>query len=200
MSEGIIYIHGRFGSADEAEHFRKFFAGCEVIGLDYHSEKPYENKAEILAEYEAVRGRCDSVSVIANSIGAYFCMNALHDKAIRRAFFISPVVDMEGLITGMMAYSGVSEADLRARGEIATSFGEKLSWRYLQYVRDNPIKWTAPTHILYGEKDELISFEAVRGFAEAHNADLTVMPDGEHFFHTEEQLAFLDGWLSAKIS
>ncbi len=200
MSECIIYIHGRGGSSEEAEHFRKVCDGVEVIGLDYHSENPWENKSGILAEYESMRKKFDRVSVIANSIGAYFCMNALSSREISRAFFISPVVDMERMITGMMSSAGVSEAELKARQKIDTSFGEKLSWKYLQYVRDNQVNWTAPTYILYGEKDALIPFEAVREFAQAHNAELTVMPGGEHWFHTDEQMRFLDDWFRKCIN
>ena len=32
-------------------------------------------------------------------------------------------------------------------------------------------------------------------FATQHHADLTVMPDGEHWFHTKEQMQFLDHWV-----
>ncbi|SHK90194.1 hypothetical protein SAMN05216582_12334 [Selenomonas ruminantium] len=32
-------------------------------------------------------------------------------------------------------------------------------------------------------------------FAEKHQAGLTVMEGGEHWFHTEEQMAFLDAWI-----
>lgn len=35
----------------------------------------------------------------------------------------------------------------------------------------------------------------VEGFARAHDASLTVMEGGEHWFHTPEQLAFLNSWL-----
>ncbi len=28
-------------------------------------------------------------------------------------------------------------------------------------------------------------------------AELTVMPNGEHWFHTEEQMQFLDRWITA---
>lgn len=28
-----------------------------------------------------------------------------------------------------------------------------------------------------------------------HNAQLTVMQNGEHWFHTEEQMRFLDNWI-----
>ncbi|MBQ7221278.1 MAG: alpha/beta hydrolase [Synergistaceae bacterium] len=191
----IMYIHGKGGSADEAEHYKSLCEGFEVAGLDYHGTAPWETKDEILAEYESLRRKFGSVSVIANSIGAYFCMNALHGREIERAFFISPVVNMERLILGMMSFAGVSESELEAKGEVDTSFGEKLSWEYLCYVRNNPLTWTAPTWILHGENDNLIPAARVREFAVKHNAELTVMPGGEHWFHTDEQMKFLDEWL-----
>ena len=198
MTACFLYIHGKGGSADEALHFHALCEGYEVIGLDYHGITPWETKPEILAEYASLRKKFDSVSVIANSIGAYFCMNALHGKEIAHAFFISPVVDMERLILCMMKFAGVSESELEAKKEIDTSFGEKLSWEYLCYVRNNPINWTVPTWILYGEHDAIIPFEAVKDFAEKHNSELTVMPEGEHWFHTDEQMKFLDEWFIRK--
>ena len=38
----------------------------------------------------------------------------------------------------------------------------------------------------------------VSAFAEKHNADLTVIENGEHWFHTQEQMKFLDEWISKK--
>jgi hypothetical protein len=35
----------------------------------------------------------------------------------------------------------------------------------------------------------------MKDFAEKHHAGLTVMENGEHWFHTEEQMAFLDKWI-----
>ena len=52
------------------------------------------------------------------------------------------------LIRGMMASAGVTERELKARGESPTAFGETLSWEYLRYVRSHPIRWSAPTRIL----------------------------------------------------
>ena len=199
-AEAIMYIHGKGGHPDEARYFRRLCEGCEIIGLDYHGKTPWETKDEILTEYDALRRKFGSVSVIAVSIGAYFCMNALQGQDIARAFFISPVVNMEKLIAGMMAYSGVSESELEARKEIDTDFGEKLSWEYLCYIRENPINWTAPTWILHGEKDNVIPVGRVREFAQRCSAELTVMPGGEHWFHTEEQTAFLDEWFRRCIN
>ena len=40
-----------------------------------------------------------------------------------------------------------------------------------------------------------MSPETIRDFAEVHNAVLTVMEGGEHWFHTQEQMRFLDEWI-----
>ena len=37
--------------------------------------------------------------------------------------------------------------------------------------------------------------ETVSAFAKRYHADLTVMPGGEHWFHTGEQMQFLDHWI-----
>ena len=137
----------------------------------------------------------DSILLIANSIGAYFAMSSLSALHIDRALFISPVADMEKLICDMMNRANVTEDELRARGEIPTEFGETLSWRYLCYVREHPVSWRVPTRILYGARDNLTDMETISDFARKFRAELTVMLDGEHWFHTEEQLQFLNAWI-----
>lgn len=196
MSECMMYLHGMGGHPNEAYHFRDL-CECEIFGIDYHGIDPWDVKAEILTEYDSLSKKFAHVSVIAVSLGAYFCMDSLNDKNISRAFFISPVVNMEMLILGMMSSAGVSESDLQAKQEIDTPYGAKLSWKYLEYVRAHPLKWTAPTWILHAEKDNLIPVGRVREFSQEHHAALTVMQDGDHWFHTEEQLEFLDEWFRA---
>lgn len=90
------------------------------------------------------------IILIANSIGAFFAMNADIEKQIDHAYFISPIADMEKLITDMMVWAGVTESELRERRVIHTDFGEDLSWEYLCYVRKHPVSWNVPTDILYG--------------------------------------------------
>ena len=107
---------------------------------------------------------------------------------------------MERLILDMMGWAGVTEAELQARREIPTSFGETLSWEYLSYVRRHPLHWSVPTRILYGEKDNLTSYATISAFAKRIRAPLTVMPGGEHWFHTPEQMAFLDDWIRSSAS
>lgn len=137
--------------------------------------------------------------LIANGIGAYFCLDTLSDSMFDRALFISPIVNMEQLIQDMMAWAGVNEEELCRRKEILTEFGETPSWKYLCYVREHPIEWSSKTDILYGEKDHLIRIDTVRTFAEKIGASLTVMPDGEHWFHAAEQMDFLDEWVQKRL-
>ena len=87
------------------------------------------------------------------------------------------------------------ERELAEKEEIPTDFGETLSWAYLCYVRTHPIDWRVPTRILYGTQDNLTSLETISAFAGRLGAELTVMPEGEHWFHTPEQMRFLDAWL-----
>ena len=126
-------------------------------------------------------------------------MNALSKMKIKKAFFISPIVDMEKVILNMMTLSNVSEQLLKEKQTINTSFGETLSWNYLNYVRKHPIKWNIPTEILYGENDYLTSLETISDFAKNNNAGLTVMKNGEHWFHTKEEMDFLDQWIKSKL-
>ena len=94
----------------------------------------------------------------------------------------------------------LSAAELGEKSFIETPFGETLSWDYLCYAENHQPKWNVPTYILYGEKDELTSYETISAFSENTGAALTVMPEGEHWFHTDEQMAFLDGWIKSEIS
>ncbi|MBO4675527.1 MAG: alpha/beta hydrolase [Elusimicrobiaceae bacterium] len=194
-TESWVYIHGKGGSADEADHYKTLLPGCRVVGLDYRGTTPWETKDEFLQFFRSLAKQYASVSIIANSIGAYFAMNALADEKIERAFFISPIVDMMGLITGMMAASRVTPEELEKKGEIQTPFGETLSWQYFLYAKEHPVQWNVPTHILYGGKDTLTSLDTISSFAKRINASLTVMENGEHWFHTDEQMKFLDRWL-----
>lgn len=72
MKESIIYVHGKGGSAEEADHYKPLFPNCEVIGFDYRSQTPWEAKEEFLAFFAQQRQRCDRLILIAGSIGAFF--------------------------------------------------------------------------------------------------------------------------------
>lgn len=201
----LVYIHGKGGNAAEAEHYKSLFNNYDVIGFDYKSKVPWDYQKEFFDWSKSVFSEYKNVILIANSIGAYFTMNAISGEnaqclteKIKDVFFISPIVNMEKLIQNMMNWANVTESQLAEKKIISTSFGEDLSWEYLSYVRKNPLNWNFPTKILYGKHDNLTSLETIKNFAQMHNAKLTIMEDGEHWFHTAKQMNFLDSWIKAK--
>ena len=195
MKKAVLYIHGKGGSAAEADHYKELFTSYDVIGLDYKTNTPWETGQEISEVVDKLSDTYEEIVLIANSIGAFFSMNGNIDDKINRAFFISPIVNMEKLITDMMSWANVTEEDLQEKKYIETEFGETLSLEYLSYVRKHPIIWNVRTDILYGDKDNLTAIHTIKEFAKEHNATLTIMEQGEHWFHTEEQMTFLDNWI-----
>lgn len=87
----VIYIHGKNGSADEAEFYKPVFSEYEVIGLDYKAKTPWQAKAEFPNLFDKLCADSDESILIANIIGAYFATHSLAEKKINKAYFISPI-------------------------------------------------------------------------------------------------------------
>ena len=73
MKNAVIYVHGKGGSTDEANHYKKLFNDdYEVIGFDYKAELPWQVKEEFQNYFDFIASNYGEILVIANSIGAYF--------------------------------------------------------------------------------------------------------------------------------
>lgn len=205
--KGYLFIHGQGGNKEEAAAFAEIAnpAGYQVMGIDLpeHGARkgmpgsfdPWTAVPELKAVLTHLKKHWSSISLRANSIGAYFSMLAFSGEPVKKALFVSPIVDMERLICDMIGWAGVTEEILRREGEIPTNFGQTLSWPYLCWVREHPLTdFTAPTAILYAGQDNLTSRETVSAFAKAHGASLEIYEPGEHWFHTPEQLEVLRSW------
>ena len=202
-----LYIHGEGGNKEEAASAAAILCphGFQVLGIDLprHGARrecakafvPWEMIPEMQDVLTYAKQRWQRVSLYAVSIGAYVSLLAFSDEQFEHCLFLSPVLDMVALIDKMMRWAAVSTEQLQAEKEIPTDFGETLSWRYLCYVREHPVSWRVPTRILYGARDNLTDMETISDFARKFRAELTVMLDGEHWFHTEEQLQFLNAWI-----
>ncbi len=195
MKKIVVYIHGKNGTIEEANHYSKLFPEYEVIGFDYKANAPWEAINEFQTYFENIKKEYSNITLIASSIGAYFAINSLSNIQIEKAYFISPIVNMENLIIRMMSWADINETILRKQKNIETSFGETLSIDYLDWVRNHPISWHVPTSILYGSNDNLQSITDIKEFCKKNNAKLTIMDNGEHWFHTKEQMDFLDSWI-----
>ncbi len=185
--------------------------GYQVLSFDLpkHGKRADEDYAcippncvsDLITVYEYAKLLASDISLFACSMGAYFSLLAYHDFDIKQSLFLSPVVNMERIIGNMMEGFQVSEKRLKTEKQIKLPIGETLDWDYYCYVRKNPIcfNWKIPTAILYGSDDNLCEWQEISAFAERYQATVKVLNNGEHYFHTEEQLRVFDAWAEENL-
>lgn len=106
---------------------------------------------------------------------------------------------MDYLIHNMFSWFDVSENELKEKQKIETPI-ETLSWKYYQYVKDNPVKhWDIPTAIMYGSKDILQSIEIVRHFSMKFNCQLYISKGSEHSFMSDSDRKIVTDWIEKSI-
>ncbi|WP_324824671.1 alpha/beta hydrolase [Sinanaerobacter sp. ZZT-01] len=210
----IIAVHGNLSSKEDipitllAEHAVPL--GYQVLSFDLPEHGDRKNSptlckvenciSDLKNVLEFARMKSNTISLWANSIGAYFSLLAYQDEPLKKSLFLSPVVDMSRMIQNMMCWFDVTEEQLYEKKEILTPIGQTLYWDYYQYVIENPIiKWNAPTSILYGRKDELCEYDRLAAFITRFNCSLTISDFSEHYFHTEEDLTAYRKWLAENI-
>ena len=202
-----LYVHGQHGCKEEAEAFAEIAAnyGWQVLSIDLpeHGERgaetncfdPWHVVPELAEVMIAAKRRWKTISLRANSIGAWFSMLAFEKERLESCLFVSPILDMQRLIANMMRWADVSRERLEQEQMINTNFGHTLSWKYLLYAERHPIAaWAFPTRILFGENEPLTERSTAEEFVCRFHCEMTVMPNGEHWFHTPEQLEFLKQW------
>ncbi|MBP3255831.1 MAG: alpha/beta hydrolase [Clostridia bacterium] len=149
---------------------------------------------------EYAKQNYEEINLWACSMGAYFSLLAYKDEDIKQCAFLSPVVNMKVIIDNMMLWSNTTEEMLKEKQEIKTDFGQTLYWDYYEYVKNNPItNWNIKTSILYGNKDNLQDKNIIRDFCNKFNCELSILENGEHYFHTEKQLKFYENWINKAI-
>lgn len=143
----------------------------------------------------------NEINLWACSMGAYFSLLAYRNEEIKQCIFLSPVVNMKVIIDNMMLWSNTTEEKLKEKQEIKTDFGQTLYWDYYEYVKDNPItKWNKKTYVLYGDKDNLQNENLIKDFCNKYDCKLSILENGEHYFHTEEQLNYYKSWIEGLYS
>lgn len=185
--------------------------GYQVLSFDLpqHGERKNEEKLcnveNCVEELQIVFNYCKSIttkiSLYAVSIGAYFSLVAYKHEELETCLLLSPIVDMERIINNIMNWFGITESQLEKEQEVPTPIGHTLYWNYYCYVKEHPIKnWKPSTAILYGEKDDQSEFDVVNSFSQKFGCKLTIQKDGEHYFHTKEQLDYLSSWVNQNIN
>ena len=196
-----IYIHGRHGSAKEADFYKFLKSKYDVKGLEYpEDKKPWELKEPIQGEFKKLTRGYDEVIVIANSIGAFYTYEYLNKFKIKKAFFISPVVSMFQQIVDLMAMYEIKDKQLEKKKFITLENGEVLSYDFYQHVSNDDVVWNAPTEILYGAFDEVVYVGSMMEFLENHpSCKLTVKSEAEHHFSTPEEMRFIKSWINNNL-
>lgn len=214
-SENIfIAVHGNMSNKEDevidilANQAAKL--GYQVLSFDLpeHGERKEDNilckvqncVEELTDVMNYVKQKWKNISLFACSMGAYFSLLAYKNDLFKQTLFLSPVVDMKRIINNMMKYFDIDEESLKSKETIKTPIGQTLYWDYYCYVKENPIdKWNNPTNILYGLKDDLCESKTLFDFVEKFHCDIIIMEQGEHYFHTKEQLEFFNEWLKNKL-
>lgn len=194
--KAVVYIHGLYGSAKEAEDYSFLKDKYDVVGLDYKDGNPWELKEVIRNEFEKLVKNYKEIIVIANSIGAFYTYEYLSDFEIKQAFFISPIADMFKIIFGLMMQYHISREELAEKKIIKLDNGQALSYDFYNHVSNYKDSWNIPTDILYGEHDEIVYIENIADFLASHpKAKLTIKQGSAHYFHTEEEKEFIKNWI-----
>lgn len=207
-----IFVHGKMSQKEEAAGFASIATrrGYQVVSFDLpeHGERKSENYPctvqngvrDLQTIGEFVISKWKNISLFGSSLGAYFSLVAYQDVQFQKCLFLSPILDMEHLIQNMMQWFNVSEELLQEKQEIPTPMGETLSWSYYSYVREHLVlKWENPTYILYGSNDHVTERHVVDTFVTNFHCHLEVLENGEHYFHTREQLDVVDKWLDHNV-
>lgn len=211
----FIAIHGNMSNKEDevikilADEVGK--KGYQVISFDLpeHGERKKDTKYlckvqncvnDLKQIMEYAKANYTEINVWACSMGAYFSLLAYIGEKISKCIFLSPVVNMRIIIENMMLWNNTTENELKEKQEIKTNFGQTLYWDYYVYVKENPItNWDTKTYILYGNKDNMQDENIIKKFSNNFNCELTILENGEHYFHTKEQLDYYRKWLSSKL-
>ena len=214
-SKVFIAIHGNMSNKED--EVIKILAdnitnkGYQLISFDLpeHGERKIDTKYlckvqncvnDLKKVIEYAKSNYSEISIWACSMGAYFGILAYKEENIKQCLFLSPVVNMKIIIDNMMLWGNTTENDLKEKQEIKTDFGQTLYWDYYLYVKENPVNsWNKDTYILYGNKDNIQDENIIKNFANNFNCKLSVLKNGEHYFHTKEQLSYYKNWLDRTV-
>lgn len=214
-SHVFIAVHGNMSDKEDtviqllAENAVK--KGYQVLSFDLaeHGERKEENtpcKVQFCVQdlkkiILYAKQKWDNISLFACSMGAYFSLLAYKEEQLDQCLFLSPVVDMGRIISNMMTWFEITPEILQKKQEIETPIGQVLYWDYYSYVNEHPVDvWDIATAILYGAKDDLCEFETIENFAKIFQCKIEIMQEGEHYFHTSEQLDVYKDWLNKYIA
>lgn len=206
-----LYVHGKMGCKEVAESFAAIAErkGWQTLSFDLpeHGERKgrrercdvFQGPKDVASIADEAYARFTKVALYACSIGAQFSLRALAQRPLTRCLLQSPIVDIAALSRQMMVWFGVTEQQLEKEKEIPTPV-DPLRWDCFQYITTHPIeRWSAPTHILYGGRDNLQTRDTMEDFARRFGCELTISEESEHPFMAETDAPIVQAWLEKNL-
>ncbi|EEB5174079.1 alpha/beta fold hydrolase [Salmonella enterica] len=212
MSRLSVAIHGNFSHKEDtcieilAEEAVK--NGYQVLSFDLpaHGDRIHDEKechviqavSDIQCIHAHVRERFSEIALFACSMGASFSLIALQPGNFSQTFFLSPVVDLLGLVRKMMHSAGIDEEQLSQEKVIAVTDGPGFRADYVDYLRRHtpaPAVWEGELSILIGSEDTVADYADVQRFSRQQGGVIEVVEGAEHYFHKPVELDRLRSWL-----
>lgn len=201
-----IYIHGQGGNKFEAERFAMIATskGFQVLAIDLpkHGTRhdkvdfvPWEVEKELRIVMDYAKCRWNKICIRATSIGVYFSLLSFKSNKIEKCLFVSPLLDMQRMISDLMHLANVSAEQLKIKKVMNTDFGQTLSWQYYCYAIENKVKSLCKnTEILYASGDEVIPQNTIEKFAKENNCGITILNGCEHWLHLPNEVKYMEDW------
>ena len=206
----VIGVHGQFSNKHDPVMARcgDVIAswGDQLITFDLpaHGDRqddkaftPMDASPEVRAFARLARSQSTEVSLLANSIGAYFSLCDTPAGTFERAWLISPLLDLEYYIRDIMAEYSVSDEQLEAQTVIDTPRGV-LERSYLRFVEEHPARLNAPSWMIRGDQDEMVPLNALSRFVGAPGVELVQVEGGQHFLGQPPHLDTVVAWFEER--
>lgn len=206
----FIFVHGL--ESNKEDKLVKFFARCavdkgyQVLSFDLpgHGDRIKEGircdvnvavpNLQLILNY--AKKNWKYINLATCSFGTYFSLLAYKDCKFDKCLFISPLVDMENMILSMLKKAKITLTRLEIEGEVRT-YSETLYYDYYKYVVEHRIeKWDSPTFMIRAENDLIVDEKTITDFSEKYKTELEIIPNAEHFLHTESDYHALEIWLN----
>lgn len=205
----VIACHGfgsdkDTGSAEKlAERLLNKYKGIAMVTFDWPCHGSDVKKKLTLDDCDAylslvidhVRERFDTEEIYGYgvSFGGYLTLKyvAEHGSPFRRIALRCPAVPMYDALTQTIMEAG--DLELLEKGkEVSVGFDRKIliGQPFLEELRANDLRkldfidWAEDILILHGTKDETVSYEAVRAFAEDQLIEFVSVEKADHRFRT----------------
>ena len=206
----VVGVHGQFSNkrdpvmaqcgdviASRGDQLITFDLPAHGDRQDDKAFTPMDASPEVRAFARLARSQSIEVSLLANSIGAYFSLCDTPAGTFKHAWLVSPLLDLEYYIRDMMAEYSVTDEQLEAQTVIHTRRGV-LDWPYLRFVEEHPAKLDTPSWMIRGDQDEVVPLDTLSRFVGAPGVELVQVEGGQHFLGRPPHLDTVVAWFEER--